>query len=69
MLDVGLIDASWGGKYPTDLGKRLQELIEQIQTQPNPAARALLQECLQSLLGDSIAEDYASILLGSSPVR
>lgn len=33
-----------------EMGKRLQELIEQIQTQPNPAARVLLQECLQSLL-------------------
>ena len=33
-----------------EMGKRLQELIEQIQTQPNPAARSLLQECLQSLL-------------------
>ena len=33
-----------------DMAKRLQELIEQIQNQPNPAARALLQECLQSLL-------------------
>lgn len=33
-----------------EMGKRLQELIEQIQTQRNPAARALLQECLQSLL-------------------
>ena len=29
---------------------RLQELIEQIESQPNPAARALLQECLQSML-------------------
>jgi Fe-S cluster biogenesis protein NfuA len=33
-----------------EMAKRLQELIEQIQTQPNPAARELLQECLQSLL-------------------
>jgi Fe-S cluster biogenesis protein NfuA len=33
-----------------EMGKRLQELIEQIQTQPNPAASSLLQECLQSLL-------------------
>jgi Fe-S cluster biogenesis protein NfuA len=33
-----------------EMGRRLQELIEQIQTQSNPAARTLLQECLQSLL-------------------
>lgn len=32
------------------MAKRLQELLEQIQSQPNPAARVLLQECLQSLL-------------------
>jgi Fe-S cluster biogenesis protein NfuA len=32
------------------MARRLQELIEQIQNQPNPAARALLQDCLQSLL-------------------
>lgn len=41
-----------------EMAKRLQELIEQIQTQPNPAARALLQECLQSLLafyGDGLS--------------
>lgn len=41
-----------------DMAKRLQELIEQIQTQPNPAAKALLQECLQSLLafyGDGLS--------------
>lgn len=41
-----------------DMAKRLQELIEQIQTQPNRAARALLQECLQSLLafyGDGLS--------------
>jgi Fe-S cluster biogenesis protein NfuA len=40
------------------LAKRLQELIEQIQQQPNPATRILLQECLQSLLafyGDGLA--------------
>lgn len=40
-------------KGPNDsrqMARRLQELIEQIQTQPNPAARALLQQCLQSLL-------------------
>jgi Fe-S cluster biogenesis protein NfuA len=33
-----------------EMAKRLQELIEQIQSQPNPAARVLLQDCLQSLL-------------------
>lgn len=38
------------GTDSREMAKRLQELIEQIQTQPNPAARALLQECLQSLL-------------------
>lgn len=40
------------------MAARLQELIEQIQNQPNPAGRALLQECLQSLLafyGDGLA--------------
>ncbi|HWD18264.1 MAG TPA: NifU family protein [Verrucomicrobiae bacterium] len=35
---------------PRQMARRLQELIEQIQAQPNPAARALLQECLQTLL-------------------
>jgi Fe-S cluster biogenesis protein NfuA len=46
------------GTESRDIAKRLQELIEQIQTQPNPAARALLQECLQSLLafyGDGLS--------------
>jgi len=33
------------------VARRLQELIEQIQQHQNPAARALLQECLQLLLG------------------
>src|SRR5262245_33255433 len=40
------------------IANRLQQLIEQIQQQTNPAARALLQECLQSLLalyGDGLA--------------
>jgi Fe-S cluster biogenesis protein NfuA len=32
------------------MARRLQELIDQIQNQPNPASRALLQDCLQSLL-------------------
>jgi Fe-S cluster biogenesis protein NfuA len=32
------------------MARRLQELIEQIENQPNPASRALLQDCLQSLL-------------------
>lgn len=46
------------GTDSRDVAKRLQELIEQIQTQPNPAAKALLQECLQSLLafyGDGLS--------------
>jgi Fe-S cluster biogenesis protein NfuA len=41
-----------------NMAKRLQELLEQIQSHPNPAARALLQDCLQSLLafyGDGLA--------------
>lgn len=40
-------------KPPADsrrMALRLQELIEQIQTQQSPAARALLQECLQTML-------------------
>jgi Fe-S cluster biogenesis protein NfuA len=40
------------------LAQRLQELIDQIQQQPNPAAKVLLQDCLQSLLafyGDGLA--------------
>jgi Fe-S cluster biogenesis protein NfuA len=32
------------------MARRLQELIEQIQNQPNPASRVLLEDCLQSLL-------------------
>lgn len=28
MLDVGLIDESWGSKYPPELAVRLQELVE-----------------------------------------
>ncbi len=28
LLDVDLIDASWAARYPADLGKRLQELID-----------------------------------------
>lgn len=46
------------------MAKRLQDLIEQIQAQPNPAARALLQECLQSLLafyGDGLSRMLAHI--------
>ena len=41
-----------------NMAKRLQQLLEQIQSQPNPAARVLLQECLQSLLafyGDGLS--------------
>jgi Fe-S cluster biogenesis protein NfuA len=39
---------------PTDsrrMAARLQELVDRVQAQPNLAARALLQECLQTLLG------------------
>lgn len=28
MLDVGLIDGSWCGRYPTELARRLQELVD-----------------------------------------
>ncbi len=28
LLDVGLIDAGWSARYPADLSKRLQELID-----------------------------------------
>jgi hypothetical protein len=31
-------------------GKRIQELVEQVEALPDPAARALLHECLQSVL-------------------
>jgi Fe-S cluster biogenesis protein NfuA len=40
------------------MAERLQSLIEKIQSQPNPGARALLQDCLQSLLafyGDGLS--------------
>jgi Fe-S cluster biogenesis protein NfuA len=40
------------------MARRLQELIEQIQKLPNPAGRALLQDCVQSLLafyGDGLS--------------
>lgn len=40
------------------IARRLQELIEQIQQLPNPAGRALLQDCVQSLLafyGDGLS--------------
>src|SRR5258708_28106872 len=39
-------------------GRRIQEIVEQIDTLPNPAARALMQECMESVLsfyGDGIA--------------
>jgi Fe-S cluster biogenesis protein NfuA len=35
---------------PRQLAQHLQGLIDQIQNQPNPAARALLHDCLHSLL-------------------
>jgi Fe-S cluster biogenesis protein NfuA len=57
-----------GGEAPTpdsrEMARRLQDLIEQIQGQPNPAARALLQDCLQSLLafyGDGLARILSHI--------
>jgi len=46
------------------MAKRLQELLEQIQSQPNPAARVLLRECLQSLLafyGDALSRIVAHV--------
>lgn len=33
------------------LGRRIQELVGQIESLQNPAARALVQECMESLLG------------------
>ena len=47
--------------------KRLQELIEKAQALPNPAARALLQECLQTVLGfygEGLAHILAQIQRG-----
>lgn len=35
---------------PRQQARRIQELVEQIEAQPNPAARTLLQECLQATL-------------------
>ncbi len=32
-------------------GRRIQEIVEQIDALPNPAARALMQECMESVLG------------------
>ena len=32
-------------------GRRIQEIVEQIDAMPNPAARALMQECMESVLG------------------
>lgn len=54
------VSDSQNGSRPNsrEMAKRLQELLEQIQSQPNPAARVLLHECLQSLLafyGDGLA--------------
>jgi hypothetical protein len=28
MIDVGLVDATWPGKYPGELGRRLQQLLD-----------------------------------------
>src|SRR5437868_12281391 len=33
------------------IGKRVQELVERVEAWPDPAARALVRECLQSVLG------------------
>lgn len=52
------------GPDSREMARRLQELIEQIQGQPNPAARVLLQECLQSLLafyGDGLSRILSHI--------
>jgi Fe-S cluster biogenesis protein NfuA len=57
-------DAQKQSTDPRQMAKRLQDLIEQIQSQPNPAARVLLQECLQSLLafyGDGLSHILAHI--------
>ena len=54
------------------MAKRLQELIEQIESQPNPAARVLLQDCLQSLLafyGDGLSRILGCIQDGSANGR
>lgn len=32
-------------------GRRIQEIVAQIDAMPNPAARALMQECMESVLG------------------
>jgi Fe-S cluster biogenesis protein NfuA len=53
-----------GGGHSRDIAKRLQELIEQIQSQPNPAARVLLQDCVQTLLsfyGEGLSRVMASL--------
>ena len=40
---------------PTDgmnrQGRRIEEIVAQIDEMPNPAARALMQECMESVLG------------------
>ncbi len=46
------------------MAQHLQDLLEQIQAQPNTAARALLQDCLQSLLafyGEGLSRILAHI--------
>lgn len=46
---------SHNGSDPTDgmnrHGRRIQEIVGQIDAMPNPAARALMQECMESVLG------------------
>jgi len=32
-------------------GRRIQEIVAEIDAMPNPAARALMQECMESVLG------------------
>lgn len=52
------------GPDSREMARRLQDLIEQIQDQPNPATRVLLQECLQSLLafyGDGLSRILSHI--------
>jgi Fe-S cluster biogenesis protein NfuA len=61
-VTVGPAKPDGGG--PQEMARRLQDLIEQIQAQPNPAARALLQECLRSILsfyGEGLSRILADI--------
>jgi len=56
-------------EQPLQTGRRIQDILDQIQALPNPAARALLQECLQSLLslyGDGLRRTL-QIVKGAGP--